>query len=167
MGEPDIELKTVEEAIQEAEASSPGGGNNSGPGVGDSPSPEPPPIANGEDVIALLEMGLTGSFAAICGLQRIPWDANIAEMAGLAEAEKAALRPYAGYVAPYIPKMMAHQDKLGILFFGLIAFKTIRGKFSILKEYMERRPPEGFPQPEGAYQPSPPDIPREGGIGEE
>ena len=138
MGEPD--LKTVEEAIQELE------GNAPGPGAGDSPGPEipspedPPPTATGEDVIALLEMGLTGSFAAICGLQRIPWASNIAQMAALAEPEKDALRPYAGYVAPYIPKMMAHQDKIGLLFFGFIAFKTIKRKFGPMKEYVENSP---------------------------
>ncbi len=140
MGQPDI--KTVEEAIADLESLE---GTTLDSGAGDSPgseapSPEAPPVATGEDVIALLEMGLTGSFAAICGLQRIPWDANIAEMAAFAEPEKAALRPYAGYVAPYIPKMMAHQDKLGLLFFGLIAFKTIKGKFGQLKEYVDDQP---------------------------
>lgn len=138
MGEPD--LKTVEEAIEELE------GPTSGAGVGDSPVPEIPsppgesPPPTGEDVIALLEMGLTGSFAAICGLQRIPWDTNIAHMASLAEPEKEALRPYAGYMAPYIPKMMAHQDKIGLLFFTLIAFKTIKSKFHQLKEYVDDQP---------------------------
>lgn len=154
MAEPDLKeaenFKTVDEAIAELDGDT---AQQSGPGVGDSPGPESPtpeiPTATGEDVIALLEMGLTGSFAAICGLQRIPWDATISQMATLAEPEKAALRPYAGYVAPYIPKMMQHQDKLGLLFFGLIAFKTVRGKFGMLKTYIESNTsPDLFDDPE-------------------
>ena len=135
MGEPDLEVKTVEKAIADIDGGSQNGG---GPTGYFDPSPDSPP-PGGDDVIALLEMGVMGAFVALCGITRTPVDAQISSLAAFSDAEKGALAPYAPYAAQYIPKTMAHQDKLGLIFFLIIGAKTIKGKLDALKAYIEAR----------------------------
>jgi len=115
------------EALADAKGEPGGAPGEGAPSPPDS-EPAPPPIPTGEQIITALEMGLTGCFGLLCGIQRIPWDSEIDLIAHFSEAEKESLRPYAPYIAPYVPMIAKHQDKVGVLFFLLIAGKTIKDK---------------------------------------
>lgn len=139
MGQPDLSATpTSEEYIEALDGEKPG---SFGESAGDSPTPEAQeiPTATGEDVIALLEMAISGAFYAVSGFAKVGMDPEIEAMAHLSDPEKASLRPYAPFVAPYIPKMMQHQDKIGIFFFALVSIKLTKSKLTALKKYIEEK----------------------------
>ena len=148
--------QTVEEAIGNADPTAEEiPGSEGGPESGDSSSNNGDPEPTGDDAIAFMEMINVGVVVGTAKIRRMEVDARVMELTRFSEAEKAQLRPYAPYAAPYLHQIAKHSQAFMAAIFvgigGLSIFHRMKTLAGIQMSQQMRpieKPAAGKPEPE-------------------